>query len=62
MTQNKNVVRILSIISILGIIFVTGFGIRCAVITAEMEAMQAEYHDLTEKFQITEEALIIIDD
>jgi hypothetical protein len=27
-----------------------------------MEAMQAEYHDLTEKFQITEEALIIIDD
>lgn len=62
MTQNKNVVRILSIISILGIIFVTGFGIRCAIMTAEMETMQAEYHDLTEKFQITEEALIIIDD
>ena len=62
MTQNKNVIRILSIISILSVAFAIGFGVQYAAATTKMEVMQAEYHDMAEKFQVTEEALIIIDD
>lgn len=62
MAQNKIVFRILVAASIIFFTATVAFGAGYCITAAENEVLKAKYHEMTETFQVSQEALILIDD